>query len=119
MPGPPRPAVNTQTKVLDLTHGRILCIADIRGNISHLNALAAEANADAIIHTGDFGFIGESVPLVFTSVYIYPLQMQQAWIGSATGQSFSEPSHFCQGACPCQFSLLSALITRYFIKIAR
>ncbi|KAG8836232.1 hypothetical protein FRC17_008968 [Serendipita sp. 399] len=56
MPGQ-RPAVNTQTKVLDTVQGRLLCIADIRGNLSHLNALAAEANAKAIIHTGDFGFI--------------------------------------------------------------
>jgi hypothetical protein len=53
-----RTAVNTQTKVLDTIQGRILCIADIRGNISHLNTLAQEANAKAIIHTGDFGFIG-------------------------------------------------------------
>lgn len=57
MPGQ-KPAVNTQTKVLDTVHGRILCLADIRGNLSHLNTLAAEANAKAIIHTGDFGFIG-------------------------------------------------------------
>lgn len=57
MPGQ-RPAVNTQTKVLDTVQGRILCLADIRGNLSHLNTLAAEANAKAIIHTGDFGFIG-------------------------------------------------------------
>ena len=51
-------AVNTQTKVLDTNQGRILCIADIRGHLSHLNRLAAEANAKAIIHTGDFGFCG-------------------------------------------------------------
>ncbi|KAF8171818.1 hypothetical protein BJ912DRAFT_1065992 [Pholiota molesta] len=51
----PRP-VNTQTKVLDTTHGRILCIADIRGRLSALNDLAREVNASAIIHTGDFGF---------------------------------------------------------------
>jgi hypothetical protein len=57
MPGQ-KPVVNTQTKVLDTVHGRILCLADIRGNLSHLNTLAAEANAKAIIHTGDFGFIG-------------------------------------------------------------
>ncbi|KAJ7478627.1 Ser/Thr protein phosphatase [Mycena galericulata] len=50
------PRVNTQTKVLDTAHGRILCIADIRGRLSALNDLAREANADAIIHTGDFGF---------------------------------------------------------------
>lgn len=48
--------VNTQTKVLDSVHGRILCIADIRGRLSALNDLAREANANAIIHTGDFGF---------------------------------------------------------------
>lgn len=51
--------VNTQTKVLDTVHGRILCIADIRGRLSALNDLAREANAKAIIHTGDFGFFGQ------------------------------------------------------------
>ncbi|KAF8351095.1 Ser/Thr protein phosphatase, partial [Amanita rubescens] len=48
--------VNTQTKLLDTIHGRILCIADIRGRLSALNELAREAHANAIIHTGDFGF---------------------------------------------------------------
>ncbi|KAJ7935396.1 Ser/Thr protein phosphatase [Mycena leptocephala] len=52
----PLPRVNTQTKVLDTAHGRVLCIADIRGRLSALNDLAREANAHAIIHTGDFGF---------------------------------------------------------------
>lgn len=51
--------VNTQTKVFDTGHGRILCIADIRGRLSALNDLAREVNAVAIIHTGDFGFFGE------------------------------------------------------------
>ncbi|KIJ19781.1 hypothetical protein PAXINDRAFT_29014, partial [Paxillus involutus ATCC 200175] len=61
----PRPhtnQVNTQTKVLDTLHGRILCIADVRGRLSALNDLAREANAKAIIHTGDFGFF-ESISL--------------------------------------------------------
>jgi hypothetical protein len=60
-PRPIAPAgyqVNTQTKVLDTIHGRILCIADIRGRLSALNDLAREANAQAIVHTGDFGFFG-------------------------------------------------------------
>ncbi|KAK9461085.1 uncharacterized protein V1516DRAFT_674986 [Lipomyces oligophaga] len=35
---------------------RILCVADIRGNLTILNQLAKELNATAIIHTGDFGF---------------------------------------------------------------
>jgi hypothetical protein len=64
MPNGPRATVNTQTKLLDTIQGRILCVADIRGNISHLNTLAAEANAKAIIHTGDFGFIGKRCPLL-------------------------------------------------------
>ncbi|KAK7057791.1 Ser/Thr protein phosphatase [Favolaschia claudopus] len=55
-PIPPVHRVNTQTKILDTTHGRVLCIADIRGRLSALNDLAREANANAIIHTGDFGF---------------------------------------------------------------
>ncbi|KIM42938.1 hypothetical protein M413DRAFT_18543 [Hebeloma cylindrosporum] len=56
MPVPSTRTVNTQTKVLDTNHGRILCIADIRGRLSALNDLAPEVNAKAIIHTGDFGF---------------------------------------------------------------
>jgi hypothetical protein len=60
-PNPAQPyVVNTQTKVFDTAHGRLLCIADIRGRLSALNDLAREANAVAIIHTGDFGFFGES-----------------------------------------------------------
>ncbi|KAI0751628.1 hypothetical protein C8Q80DRAFT_1218308 [Daedaleopsis nitida] len=57
----PQYQVNTQTKVFDTAHGRILCIADIRGRLSALNDLAREANACAIIHTGDFGFFGTSL----------------------------------------------------------
>jgi hypothetical protein len=59
-PGPsPRPhQVNTQTKVIDTIHGRILCIADIRGHLSALNDRAREVDAKVIIHTGDFGFFG-------------------------------------------------------------
>lgn len=55
-----RQPVNTQTKILDTIQGRILCIADIRGHLSLLNKLASDANAKAIIHTGDFGFCGTS-----------------------------------------------------------
>jgi hypothetical protein len=72
----PRPfQVNTQTKILDSVHGRILCIADIRGRHSALNDLAREANAKAIIHTGDFGFFGTySVFSVLHSVINCPAE---------------------------------------------
>ncbi|KZT13176.1 uncharacterized protein LAESUDRAFT_719501 [Laetiporus sulphureus 93-53] len=59
-PRPPQHQVNTQTKVFDSSHGRLLCLADIRGRLSALNDLAREANASAIIHTGDFGFFEAS-----------------------------------------------------------
>ncbi|KAJ5666640.1 hypothetical protein N7462_011049 [Penicillium macrosclerotiorum] len=39
---------------------RILCIADVRGNLKSLNELAKQAGADHIIHTGDFGFYDDT-----------------------------------------------------------
>ncbi|KAK4055756.1 hypothetical protein OIV83_000303 [Microbotryomycetes sp. JL201] len=51
---------STRIDVINTTGARILCVADIRGSISSLNALAAEHSASAIIHTGDFGFYEKS-----------------------------------------------------------
>ncbi|GAC95098.1 protein phosphatase [Pseudozyma hubeiensis SY62] len=42
--------------VIDGPGGRIACVADVRGNLSLFNQIAAETRAQAIIHTGDFGF---------------------------------------------------------------
>ncbi|KAG8906444.1 hypothetical protein FRB99_006860 [Tulasnella sp. 403] len=56
-PQPPRSQLN---RVFDGPSGRILCVADVRGQHSLLNTLALEANAKAIIHTGDFGFFENS-----------------------------------------------------------
>ncbi|KAH8703093.1 hypothetical protein BGW36DRAFT_354526 [Talaromyces proteolyticus] len=39
---------------------RVLCVADVRGNLKSLNELAKQARADHIIHTGDFGFYDET-----------------------------------------------------------
>ncbi|KAK3829318.1 MAG: hypothetical protein J3Q66DRAFT_28056 [Benniella sp.] len=36
--------------------GKVLCVADLRGNISQLNELADQTEAKLIIHCGDFGF---------------------------------------------------------------
>ncbi|GAA5965750.1 hypothetical protein JCM3765_007331 [Sporobolomyces pararoseus] len=47
---------STRVDVINSKHGRILCVADVRGALSTLNSLAAEHNAIAIIHSGDFGF---------------------------------------------------------------
>ncbi|KAM0788692.1 hypothetical protein ACM66B_002789 [Microbotryomycetes sp. NB124-2] len=51
---------STRIDVIHAAGARILCVADIRGSISSLNALAAEHSASAIIHTGDFGFYEKS-----------------------------------------------------------
>ncbi|KAI9793793.1 MAG: hypothetical protein M1835_007027 [Candelina submexicana] len=47
-------------RVIQSGGARVLCIADVRGNLRSLNDLAKQARADHIIHTGDFGFYDES-----------------------------------------------------------
>ncbi|WWC57669.1 uncharacterized protein I303_100203 [Kwoniella dejecticola CBS 10117] len=47
---PPRVVLSGKT-------GRILCVADIRGDYHELNRLIKEHEATAVIHTGDFGFM--------------------------------------------------------------
>ncbi|KIS65848.1 uncharacterized protein UMAG_06226 [Mycosarcoma maydis] len=49
-------SVSEPPYVIDGPGGRIACVADVRGNLSLLNQIAAETGAQAIIHTGDFGF---------------------------------------------------------------
>ncbi|CAG8649977.1 17757_t:CDS:2, partial [Funneliformis caledonium] len=42
--------------VISTDAGKIICVADVRGNISQLNQLAKQTGAIAVIHSGDFGF---------------------------------------------------------------
>lgn len=49
-----------QGRVLQQGPVRVLCVADVRGNLRSLNTLANQARADYIIHTGDFGFYDET-----------------------------------------------------------
>ncbi|GAB7365292.1 hypothetical protein MBLNU230_g6373t1 [Neophaeotheca triangularis] len=51
-----RPLEPNQGRVQQIGHARVLCIADVRGNLRQLNELARNAKADYVIHTGDFGF---------------------------------------------------------------
>ncbi|KJZ76960.1 hypothetical protein HIM_03837 [Hirsutella minnesotensis 3608] len=50
------PLLPNQGRVIQSGPIRVLCIADVRGNLRSLNELAKQARADHIIHTGDFGF---------------------------------------------------------------
>ncbi|KAK0733253.1 hypothetical protein B0T26DRAFT_683269 [Lasiosphaeria miniovina] len=62
-PGPlpgATPLLPNQGRIIQTGPIRVLCIADVRGNLRSLNDLAKSAHADYIIHTGDFGFYDES-----------------------------------------------------------
>ncbi|ROT36511.1 hypothetical protein SODALDRAFT_282329 [Sodiomyces alkalinus F11] len=54
------PLLPNQGRVVQTGPMRILCIADVRGNLNSLNELAKSARADHIIHTGDFGFYDDT-----------------------------------------------------------
>ncbi|KAI9896598.1 hypothetical protein N3K66_008770 [Trichothecium roseum] len=54
------PLLPNQGRVIQTGPIRVLCIADVRGNLSSLNDLARQARADHIIHTGDFGFYDDT-----------------------------------------------------------
>ncbi|KAH6713944.1 hypothetical protein DL95DRAFT_447988 [Leptodontidium sp. 2 PMI_412] len=50
------PLLPNNGRVIQTGGVRVLCVADVRGNLRSLNELAKQARADHIIHTGDFGF---------------------------------------------------------------
>ncbi|KAK6536664.1 hypothetical protein TWF281_000885 [Arthrobotrys megalospora] len=61
MPNGPVPVVLPPSIVpVPKSNIRILCVADVRGDLLSLNELAKKTNADYILHTGDFGFYDNS-----------------------------------------------------------
>ncbi|KUJ12247.1 uncharacterized protein LY89DRAFT_699615 [Mollisia scopiformis] len=50
------PLLPNNGRIIQTGGVRVLCVADVRGNLRSLNELAKQARADHIIHTGDFGF---------------------------------------------------------------
>ncbi|KAH9907412.1 hypothetical protein F4778DRAFT_537263 [Xylariomycetidae sp. FL2044] len=54
------PLLPNQGRVIQTGPIRVLCIADVRGNLRSLNDLAKLAKADHIVHTGDFGFYDDT-----------------------------------------------------------
>lgn len=47
-------------KVINHNGFKILCVAEVRGELSKLNALARKHQASIIIHTGNFGFFDQN-----------------------------------------------------------
>ncbi|KAF9582246.1 hypothetical protein BGW38_000460 [Lunasporangiospora selenospora] len=43
-------------QLINTPSGKVLCVADLRGNISQLNDLVDQTGARVVIHSGDFGF---------------------------------------------------------------
>ncbi|CAD6925733.1 unnamed protein product, partial [Tilletia controversa] len=92
---------NQPPYVISGSFGRILCVADVRGALSTLNTLAEEANAQAIIHTGDFGFyeaasldrMGDRTlrHLVQYSSLITPSVRQTLGLGGAASANQGQP----------------------------
>ncbi|RAL62637.1 hypothetical protein DID88_004483 [Monilinia fructigena] len=54
------PLLPNNGKIIKNGGVRVLCVADVRGNLRSLNELAKQARADHIIHTGDFGFYDDT-----------------------------------------------------------
>ncbi|KAK3333371.1 hypothetical protein B0T19DRAFT_124184 [Cercophora scortea] len=54
------PLLPNQGRIIQTGPIRVLCVADVRGNLRSLNDLAKSARADYIIHTGDFGFYDDT-----------------------------------------------------------
>ncbi|CCG81572.1 Ser/Thr protein phosphatase family protein [Taphrina deformans PYCC 5710] len=51
---------SNNVRIIRGENARILCVADIRGQLSSLNQLAQQHEATHILHTGDFGFYDTS-----------------------------------------------------------
>ncbi|KAH8816208.1 hypothetical protein F5884DRAFT_213870 [Xylogone sp. PMI_703] len=54
------PLLPNNGRIIQTGGVRVLCVADVRGNLKSLNDLAKQARADHIIHTGDFGFYDDT-----------------------------------------------------------
>ncbi|CAD6573886.1 MAG: hypothetical protein TREMPRED_000956 [Tremellales sp. Tagirdzhanova-0007] len=73
--------------------GRILCVADIRGDYHELNRLIREHEATAVIHTGDFGFINaDSLERMSDKILRHLLQYSPLIPPATRNQLLSIPS---------------------------
>ncbi|TYJ57517.1 hypothetical protein B9479_001835 [Cryptococcus floricola] len=72
--------------------GRILCVADIRGDYHELNRLIKEHDATAVIHTGDFGFMtAESVDRMSDKILRHLIQYSPLLPPATRNQLLSIP----------------------------
>ncbi|WVQ72343.1 hypothetical protein IAR50_001894 [Cryptococcus sp. DSM 104548] len=90
-----KPNLNTQSlpKIIFAGKaGRILCVADIRGDYHELNRLIKEHDATAVIHTGDFGFMtAESVDRMSDKILRHLIQYSPLLPPATRNQLLSIP----------------------------
>ncbi|KAJ9097676.1 hypothetical protein QFC21_004713 [Naganishia friedmannii] len=86
-------ALNPLDRVIDTGSGRILCLADIRGDYKRLNKLVEEHDAVAVIHTGDFGFLDGNSPSRMASRILRHVLLYNPLISPATRQSYLAMQH--------------------------
>lgn len=65
------PTPSPQVKLLTSSGKRILCVAEIRGQLSKLNELAKKYDASCIIHSGNFGFFDSNSISRISLKYVY------------------------------------------------
>ncbi|KAJ4468728.1 hypothetical protein J3R30DRAFT_1598991 [Lentinula aciculospora] len=104
--------VSTTTKTFDTAHGRILCIADIRGRLSAINDLAREVNAVAVIHTGDFGFFETNSLDRINDRTLRHLTMYSPLVASA------QRTHLLQQNTPLRNSVDISILTEFPLLVS-
>ncbi|WVQ94245.1 hypothetical protein IAU59_001323 [Kwoniella sp. CBS 9459] len=101
---PPTEKANSTTStppriVLAGKTGRILCVADIRGDYHELNRLIREHEATAVIHTGDFGFMTpESIDRMGDKILRHLIQYSPLISPATRTQLLGIPSSSGRGA---------------------
>lgn len=99
--GAPSPALSTEARPLLPNQGRIiqtgpirvLCIADVRGNLRSLNDLAKQAHADYIVHTGDFGFYDDTSLERIAEKTLKHVAQYSPLISEAVKKAISQPGN--------------------------
>lgn len=64
-------ASDSNVTVMNAHGNRILCIAEIRGQLSQLNNLAKKYKASCIIHSGNFGFFDSGSINRISPTYVF------------------------------------------------
>lgn len=85
------PLLPNNGRVTTIGGTRVLCIADVRGNLASLNELAKQARADHIIHTGDFGFYDDSSLDRIADKTLKHVAQYSPLISEATKKAINEP----------------------------